>query len=142
MERDVSKGYTIGHCLIRPLSADEMEAPSSSVTPEEHRNLVIPFQNEYLYAAHIDPSDPTGKENVICTVPDLISILGSHGIALGSQELRYGLHVTVIGIPAHPLWTSDRALRVGGPRGFGLDMEWVRLGEYLEPRDVIEEFNI
>lgn len=142
VKRDVSKGYTVGRCIICPLSADEKKDPSSLGTIDEYRNLVVPFQNEYLYAAYIDQDDQTEKEDIICTVPDLISILDSYGVALGSQELRYGLHVKVIGMPSHPLWTTERGLRVGGPKGFGLDMEWTSLGPYQEPRSVIEEFNV
>ena len=142
VKRDVSRGYTVGRCIICPLSADEKNEPPLLGTVEEHRNLVVPFQNEYLYAAYLDRGDHTEKEDIICTVPDLISILGSDDLALGSQELRYGLRVQVIGIPAHPLWTTERALRISGPKGFGLDMEWTSLGEYQEPRSVIEEFNV
>ena len=81
-------------------------------------------------------------QGVICTVPDLISILDQDGEALGSQELRYRLKVRVLAMPSHPLWTDDdRALRVGGPRGFGLDMEWKSIGEYKEPRNVIDDFD-
>lgn len=58
----------------------------------------------------------------MCTVPDLISILGQDGEAIGSQDLRYGLRVNVIALPAHPLWNTERGLRVGGPEGFGLNM--------------------
>ena len=49
---------------------------------------------------------------VICTVPDMISILGDDGEAIGSQELRYGLKVTVIGMPEHPLWTENWWARI------------------------------
>ena len=153
--RDVSRGYTMGRCIIAPLSADEEGGigPSSSHTandPEarETRYLAIPFQNEYLSAGFISPSnyhaDPVNaeEEDIICTVPDLISILGSDGEALGSPELRYGLKVRVIGMPAHPLWTgSPEGLRVGGPEFFQLKTEWKSVGEYKKPRSVIEEFN-
>lgn len=87
------------------------------------------------------PNDKSQHE-IICTVPDLISILGQDGEAIGSQELRYGLHVDVIGMPAHPLWRSERGLKVGGPAGFGLDMEWTSLGPYQLPRSVPDEFNV
>ncbi|KAI9730556.1 MAG: hypothetical protein M1834_005797 [Cirrosporium novae-zelandiae] len=142
VKRDISRGYTVGECIIGPLSEDEREEVSSSDTVDEQRHLVIPFQNEYLYAAYLDPTVSEGKEDVICTVPDLISILGQDGEAIGSPELRFGLKVKVIGMPAHPLWTGDpRGLRVGGPQGFGLDMEWTSIGKYQEPRSVIEDFN-
>ncbi|OJJ65858.1 hypothetical protein ASPBRDRAFT_139274 [Aspergillus brasiliensis CBS 101740] len=140
VKRDVSRGYTVGQCTIAPLSGEEKENTDNHVSAET-RHLVIPFQNEFLYAAYINPANPTSEE-VICTVPDLISVLGQDGEAIGSQELRYGLRVNVIGMAAHPLWTGDeRGLRVGGPQGFGLDMEWTSLGPYQAPRSVIAEFN-
>lgn len=139
VRRDVSKGgYTVGRCLLSPLSADEMESGEGTVS--ESRHLVIPFQNEFLYAAFTD-GDGQKETEVICTVPDLITVLGEDGEAVGSQELRYGLKVAVIGMPAHPLWTGDeRGLKVGGPEYFGLDMQWKSIGNYEKPRSVIEEF--
>lgn len=137
----------MGECILAPLSLDEQDTTTSGTQSQEERLLTIPFQNEYLYAAYIDPSNPTTTSNtttqdIICTVPDLISILGQDGEALGSQELRFGLKVSVIGFAAHPLWTGDRrGLDVGGPRGFGLEMEWRSLGEYVKPRSVVEEFD-
>ncbi|KAJ5109996.1 hypothetical protein N7532_002641 [Penicillium argentinense] len=146
VKRDVSRGYTMGSCTIAPLSNDEIDnAMSSTHTPDESRCLIIPFQNEFLYAAYANIADPDDMSNhkIICTVPDLISVLGQDGEAIGSQELRYGLRVSVIGIAAHPLWTGDeRGLKVGGPAGFGLEMEWTSLGAYTEPRSVIDEFDV
>ena len=102
---------------------------------------MVPFQNEYLYAAYVEDMH-AGAEDVICTVPDLISILGQDGEAIGSPELRYGLKVRVIGMPAHPLWTgTEQGLRIGGPEFFGLPMEWRSVGEYKVPRSVITEFD-
>ena len=142
MHRGVSKGgYTVGRCLIAPLSEDEMESPDSTTYEvAEKRHLIIPFQNEYLYAAYTDETGG-GETEVLCTVPDLISVLGQDGEAIGSQDLRYGLKVIVIGMPAHPLWTADeRGLKVGGPEYFGLNMEWKSIGEYHRPRSVIDDF--
>lgn len=140
VKRDISKGgYTVGLCFLAPLSDDELSTAAYTQTPNSKSHLVIPFQNEFLYAAY---TDEAGTETeVICTVPDLISVLGEDGEAIGSQELRYGLKVTVIAMPAHPLWTSDpRGLKAGGPEYFGLDMEWTSIGKYEKPRSVIEEF--
>jgi len=96
-------GYTVDRCLLAPLSEDEGE---TGETTSEKRHLVIPFQNEFLYPAYKHEAGKS-KTGVICTVPDLISVLGEDGEAIGSQELRYGLKVVVIGMPAHPLWTGD-----------------------------------
>lgn len=140
----------MGQCTIAPLSEDEEDRSSSESqsrptgNPKEDRCLIVPFQNEFLYAAYANAKSPNDKSQheIICTVPDLISILGQDGEAIGSQELRYGLRVDVIGMAAHPLWTGDeRGLKVGGPGGFGLDMKWTSLGAYQAPRSVLNEFN-
>jgi len=49
--------------------------------------MAIPFLNEFLYAAYTESSSRNETE-VICTDPDLISMLGEDGEAIGSQELR------------------------------------------------------
>ncbi|OKL60014.1 hypothetical protein UA08_04890 [Talaromyces atroroseus] len=149
VKRDVSRGYTMGQCTIEPLTSDEIEEPNNTHPTDEEKEkqrcIVLPFQNEFLYAAYVNDAtsaDDPSKHDVICTVPDLISVLGADGEAIGSQELRYGLKVDVIAMAAHPLWTGDaRGLKVGGPEGFGLDMEFQSIGPYQKPRSVIEEFN-
>ena len=125
----------MGRVLIAPVSDDGSESTASPEAP----HMLIPFQNEYLYAAWSDAKG-TATGALVCTVPDLISILGHDGEALGSQELRYGLRVTVIGMPAHPLWKTEKGLAVGGPAGFGLDIPFAGVGEYSPPRSVIEEY--
>jgi DUF917 family protein len=128
----------MGKVLISPLPKDEDDSQVESTT--ETRHLSIAFQNEYLYARYADEEGKEGE--TLCTVPDLISILGQDGEAIGSQELKYGLKVHVIGMPAHPLWTgNEKALKIGGPEYFGLDMKWKSLGEYEMPRSVIDDFN-
>ncbi|KAJ5288654.1 hypothetical protein N7478_001684 [Penicillium angulare] len=149
VKRDISDGYTTGQCTIIPLSSEEQDLKNSANgdsndAMDENLCLIVPFQNEFLYAAYADIANPddSSRQEIICTVPDLISILGQDGEAIGSQDLRYGLRVHVIGMAAHPLWTGDeRGLRVGGPEGFGLDMEWKSIGPYQKPRSVIDEFN-
>lgn len=135
----------MGTCTIAPVGNDEREAASNqaSSSPTDDRYLVVPFQNEYLYAAYTDGDNPRDvpKQTVICTVPDLISILGQDGEALGSQDLRYGLQVHVIAMAAHPLWRTEKAMKVGGPEGFGLQMEWTQVREYQPPLSVVDEFN-
>ena len=64
--------------------------------------MFLPFQNEYLYAALQDPG--SGKEDIVCTVPDLISLIGTDGYALGTQDIKYGVRVTVVAFVAHPHW--------------------------------------
>ncbi|KAI0601202.1 hypothetical protein F4775DRAFT_543161 [Biscogniauxia sp. FL1348] len=140
VRRDIKKGYTMGSVLLAPLSDDE-RGPGDDSRSAEERHMVIPFQNEYLYAAYTDSAGSEQAQEVVCTVPDLISILGQDGEAIGSQDLRYGLRVSVIGLPSHPLWKTPQGLKVGGPEGFELEgVPFCGVGEYTDPKSVIEEF--
>ena len=56
----------------------------------------------------------------LATVPDLITVLDARsGLAIGVPEYRYGLHVNVIAMTAHPVWTTPNGLAVSGPAHFG-----------------------
>jgi len=78
----------------------------------------------------------------LCTTPDLITVLDQDGTALATHELRYGLLVSVIGMPAHPLWTSPTATKASDPASFGLDGEYQPLSResWREWPSVIETF--
>lgn len=135
----------MGFVIIAPLSEEEQEDPSHNLNhlPSNHSHMMIPFQNEYLYAALSDSEGSKQSQEVVCTVPDLISILGQDGEAIGSQDLRYGLHVSVIALPAHPLWKTERGLKVGGPEGFGLDIPVHNVeNTFINKRSVIEEYGV
>jgi len=74
----------------------------------------VVFQNENLVAWY------NGK--VVCTVPDLICILNlEDGEPIGTEMLRYGLRVAVLGLPAPRELKSQEALAVVGPAAFGYD---------------------
>ncbi|RFU82036.1 hypothetical protein TARUN_115 [Trichoderma arundinaceum] len=142
--RHLGGGYTMGAVLIAPLDEEERDATAASKqqTASGGRYMKIPFQNEYLYAALTDSEGSEESQEVVCTVPDLISILGQDGEAIGSQDLRYGLHVNVIALPAHPLWKSEKGIKVGGPEGFGFKMPVVEVDkEFTQARSVIDEFS-
>jgi DUF917 family protein len=133
----------MGSVVIAPFSDSERD--STAVTTQSSifsdRHMVIPFQNEYLYAALSDSGGSEESQEVICTVPDLISILGQDGEGIGSQDLRYGLRVNVIALPAHPLWKTEQGIKVGGPEGFGLNIPVLGIdNQFTEARSVIKEF--
>ncbi|KAJ3469968.1 hypothetical protein MRS44_000067 [Fusarium solani] len=144
VRRHVGGGYTMGAVIIAPLSEDEREsAGSSQQSAPTDSHMFIPFQNEYLYAALSDADGSEESQKVVCTVPDLISILGQDGEGIGSQDLRYGLRVNVIALPSHPLWKSEEGIKVGGPEGFGLKMPFTGVdNDFTEARSVIEEFGV
>ena len=129
-------GYTEGHVRIKTLGSDEREFGEAEFT--ETRDMVLPFQNEYLLA-NLQNAD--GTEETIGMAPDLISLIGSDGYALGTQDIKYGVRVSVVSFVAHPHWYTPQGIRVGGPREFGYDMEFKPLGNpYYEPKRVTDEF--
>ncbi|KAH6999571.1 hypothetical protein EDB80DRAFT_724941 [Ilyonectria destructans] len=144
VRRFIDGGYTMGAVVIAPLNDDDRESAGTSKQPVPNdRHMTIPFQNEYLYAALTDSAGTEETQEVVCTVPDLISILGQDGEAIGSQDLRYGLRVNVIALPAHPLWKTDKGMKIGGPEGFGLKMPFVGVGDsFTESPSVIDEFGV
>jgi len=80
--------------------------------------LTKDHQNEFLYAGL---KNPDSSLEILCTTPDLISVLDQDGMAIGTHELRYGLRVSVISTPADPLWKTTEGMAAGGPKAFGYD---------------------
>jgi DUF917 family protein len=59
------------------------------------------------------------------TVPDIITVFDVHsGAPVPVLELRYGLRVVVLALPCPPLWREPEALRLVGPRAFGLALDY------------------
>jgi DUF917 family protein len=66
----------------------------------------------------------------------------ANGAPLGVFEYKYGLRVSVIALRSPPLWLTPAGLKLGGPRAFGIDMEYdgVSKGAYEPPKSVWELF--
>ncbi|KZT70497.1 hydantoinase [Daedalea quercina L-15889] len=145
VSREVRKGFTWGSVTIAPLMEDEEEegdsvASSAPVAYGPDDRLIIPFQNENLYACL---EKPDGTSKILVTVPDLITVLDSqNGAALGTPDYRYGLRVTVLAMAASPKWTTtEEGLKTGGPSAFGLHrVQFTPIAKYKPPRSVISEF--
>ncbi|KAM6518983.1 hypothetical protein FALCPG4_012641 [Fusarium falciforme] len=129
-------GYTEGPVRLRAIGAEERDVGETVCT--ETRDMVLPFQNEYLYAALQDGK----QEEVICTVPGLISLIGMDGYALGTQDIKYGLRVNVMAFVGHPHWYTERGLELGGPKDFGYtEMKHVSVAPtYYDPPRVTAMF--
>lgn len=120
VERSLQMGHVYGEVIVKG---------------EGDETMKIPFKNENIVA--------TVGEKVVCSVPDLICVIDAqNGEAIGTPEYRYGLLVIVLGIVASDKWTSTaRGLEIGGPKGFGMDIEYKPLGVFKKPRSVIEEYS-
>jgi DUF917 family protein len=77
----------------------------------------IAFQNENLIAWQHDVP--------VATVPDLICILDeTTGEPISTETLRYGLRVSVLGLPADEKLKTEQALQWVGPAAFGYDVPY------------------
>ncbi len=57
---------------------------------------------------------------VLVSVPDLICSLDTDtGLPITTEELRYGLRITVVILKPDHLLTTQKALSVVGPKAFG-----------------------
>ncbi|EME46181.1 hypothetical protein DOTSEDRAFT_86798 [Dothistroma septosporum NZE10] len=143
VERRLFKGHSYGSITIAGLSVDEEEDAGSGVKRVPAvcttGTVTIPFKNENIYAEH---TAEDGTKTIIASVPDLICVLDTaSGRSLGVPEFKYGYGVTVLGITCSPRWSDTEAgLQIGGPIAFGYDIPYKPLGQYVEPRSVIEEF--
>jgi DUF917 family protein len=125
--------------LQQPVAASEGTCSiqdSSAAAGAAFESLQIEFQNENLVARALD-----GR--VLGCVPDLICLLEtSTGAAVATEEVRFGLLVTVVVLPAHPLLRSQEALQVVGPAAFGYgDVVYTPVGRYPDMPTVYDRFS-
>lgn len=130
VEKKLFMGHVYGEVLIENEAKDRMR---------------IPFKNENI-VAELKKAGSSEWETV-CSVPDLISVsYADTGEACGTPDYRYGIMVFVIAFAPSELWvSSERALALGGPKGFGPAFEHIEykpVGKYFKPRSVIDEYDV
>ena len=63
--------------------------------------------------------------DLVATTPDLITLLDANtGGPVTTDMVKYGLSVHVLGLPCDPIWRSDEAIGLVGPRYFGIDADY------------------
>ena len=105
IKRETTKGFSVGHCRIDPLSGvgDSVE---------------IIFQNENLVAKIND--------KLIAMVPDLICVVDRETAEpIPVEALRYGQRVKVIGASVPPVMRTLEAIKIFGPRAFGFEEDYI-----------------
>ncbi|KAL3860781.1 hypothetical protein ACJMK2_010851 [Sinanodonta woodiana] len=93
----------------------------------------IEFQNEFLLARSLTAGGQFSS--VLACVPDLIAVVDSDtGYPIVTEDIRYGLRVTVIAMASSPMMTSEQALKFVGPQAFGFpeDVKYIPVSEYVE----------
>jgi DUF917 family protein len=103
--RRTTEGYLRGRVAIEGLDDDRGS------------RLEIAFQNEWVVA---------WRDNApLVMSPDLICVLDSvSGEAFGTETIGYGRRVSVIALPAPPVFLTRKGLEHLGPRAFGFDLDF------------------
>jgi uncharacterized protein len=103
--RRATEGFLRGRCIIEGLDEDR------------GARLEIAFQNEWVVAWR------NGAPSAMS--PDLICVLDTvSGNAFGTETIRYGMRVTVLALPAPPVFLTPKGLEHVGPRAFGYDLDF------------------
>jgi DUF917 family protein len=103
--RRTTEGFLRGRATIEGLDEDR------------GARLEIEFQNEWVVA---------WRDGMpLAMSPDLICVLDTvSGDAFGTETVRYGMRVTVVALPAPPVFLTPKGLQHVGPRAFGYDLDF------------------
>ncbi|NIA72061.1 DUF917 domain-containing protein [Pelagibius litoralis] len=105
VERRATEGFLRGQAVIEGLEEDVGST------------MVLHFQNEFSVA--FKDGQP------IVMTPDLICALDTvSGEGIGTDVIRFGQRVTVLALPAPPVFLSPDGLKAVGPGAFGFDIEF------------------
>ena len=86
--------------------------------------MEIDFQNENLIARI--------GGRAVATVPDLITVVDQDTCyAITTEGLKYGVRVSVIGIPCHDAWRTPGGIALAGPHHFGYNVPYQPLAGNL-----------
>lgn len=100
LERHLKGGFAVGHLALEGFGDFAGDTGK------------IDLQNEFLVFRRNGTVE-------VCT-PDLVVVLDSDtGLPITTEMLRYGQRIAVLGLPAHALMRSAKALEVVGPAAFG-----------------------
>jgi DUF917 family protein len=110
--RRATEGFLRGRAVIDGLDEDR------------GARLEIEFQNEWVVA---------WRDGLpLAMSPDLICVLDTvSGDAFGTETVRYGMRVTVVALPAPPVFLTPKGLQHVGPRAFGYDLDFRRGATFM-----------
>ncbi len=101
IERKTEGGFARGQAILNGM--DEHEGQTFRVN----------FQNEFLIALN-------EADQPLAVTPDLICAVDADGgLPVTTEQLRFGLAVTMIGLPCDPQWRTQAGIDLVGPDYFG-----------------------
>ena len=105
VRREITGGFTKGRIVI-----DGLETFAG-------KTITIDFQNEFLVARYEEEGQ---AGDVLACVPDLITVLDiDTAQPIPTEEVHYGMRISVVAMPVSPLMATERALKWVGPQAFG-----------------------
>ncbi len=90
---------------------------------DDHEGSIfrVHFQNEFLIALNAD-------DQPLAMTPDLICAVDADGgLPVTTEQLRFGLAVTMIGLPCDPQWRTAAGIDLVGPGYFGYPQAYTPL---------------
>ncbi|KAI3391185.1 hypothetical protein diail_7790 [Diaporthe ilicicola] len=114
VSRKVANSLTQGICVIRSEESSALE------TSGDDAYLELIFTNEFSAALLKTKDGDAYVEKYLAISPDLICMLdAADGMPIGVTEVRYGLRVDIIAMPAPAVWYGEEGLKRVGPTVFG-----------------------
>ncbi|MHC5656250.1 DUF917 domain-containing protein [Stappia sp. ICDLI1TA098] len=111
IERRTEGGFARGKAIFKGMDEDE------------GRTFTVNFQNEYLIASD-------DQDRLLAVTPDLIcGVDADGGLPVTTEQLRFGLAVTLIGLACDPQWSTPAGLDLVGPGYFGYPHDYVPIKE-------------
>jgi uncharacterized protein len=114
-----SQGKVIGSGVITQIEQEIQEGfLKGKITVTS--GFSIHFQNEYLMVFQ------EGK--AVATTPDIIALVNAKtGHALSVEQVKFGLAVDIVVLPAPQVWKTAKGLQLVGPKAFGYNIEYKEL---------------
>ena len=82
----------------------------------QHSKII--YKNEYLVAYK--------DNNILAATPDIIVILDNESFApINTENLTYGIQASLLTFKAHPIWYTDKALKIVGLGACNLNLTGV-----------------
>lgn len=134
VSRKVADSLTKGVCVIRSEGSSDLE------TGDDDEFLELIFTNEFSAAVLKTKGGDGYIDRYLAASPDLICVRanglrvilpgrlltfttqmldGADGMPIGVTEVRYGLRVDIIAMPAPAVWYTEEGLKRAGPTVFG-----------------------
>ncbi|MEX3009798.1 DUF917 domain-containing protein [Hoeflea sp. TYP-13] len=111
IERKTEGGFARGQATLKGMDEDE------------GATFKVNFQNEFLIALN-------DREQTLAVTPDLICAVDADGgLPVTTEQLRYGLAVTMIGLPCDAQWRTEAGIELVGPGYFGYPQAYTPLEE-------------